>query len=80
MAATSLEEFLDCFAEAVEGVEREELEAGTVFRELEVWDSLAVLNVLSAVDETYGVNLTGNEMRSATTIRDLFELVQSKVG
>ena len=38
---------------------------------LEVWDSMAHLNIIAAVEETYEVMFSTAEMRELTTIRAL---------
>jgi acyl carrier protein len=52
--------------------------ANTNFRELDEWSSLIALAILNMIDKKYGIRLTPVEMRAANTIRELFDLVQSK--
>lgn len=42
------------------------------------WDSLALLIVIAIADEQYGVSLTGDEVRAATTPRDLAARIAAK--
>lgn len=50
------------------------LQAETRFRELPVWDSLASLTLLSVVDARFGFQMSGEQLRSCATVRDVFEL------
>lgn len=49
------------------------------FRDIEGYSSLVALLIISMFDEEYGVTVTGDDMRKASTIQDLFSLVQSKL-
>lgn len=49
------------------------------FRDIDGYSSLVALLIISMFDEEYGVTVTGDDMRKASTIQDLFSLVQSKL-
>ena len=49
----------------------------TVFREVRGWDSLCSLLTIEFVDETFGQQLSGRQIASATTVADLWELVST---
>ena len=55
-----------------------EFTASTVFKDLDEWSSLIALSIIAMVDEEYDVALKGDDIRNATTIEDLFNVVQSK--
>ena len=74
----SVDGFVKNFEDAVEGTEPGSLNADTEFTTLEQWDSLAALSVLAMVDAEYETEISGNELRKAKTLRDLFSIVQSK--
>ena len=40
------------------------------------WDSLAHVAIISAIEETYGINFSMNEILSVKSIKDLNELVK----
>jgi acyl carrier protein len=52
----------------------------TDFREIYDWDSLTALGVISMIDDEYGVKLSGDELRSSKSIRDIFNIVKTKIG
>ena len=73
-----IEGFISNFAEQFEEIEVNEFKAETVFRDLDEWSSLIALSVIAMVDEEYDVTLNGDDMKAATTIQDLFNIVKSK--
>lgn len=75
-----IKEFIENFADQLDDTAAETLSPETNFRELEEWSSLSALAVLGMIDDEYDVQLKGNEMRGANTIKELFDLVQSKLG
>ena len=47
-----------------------------IFREYEIWDSLAYLSVISFVDEEYGIVIPRDDFGKMKTIGDIFNFVQ----
>lgn len=74
-----IKEFIENFADQFEETDAAEIVADTVFRELEEWTSLTALSVMAMIDEEYDIQLKGDEMRSANTVQELFDLVSSKL-
>ena len=75
-----IKDFISNFAAQFDDTEESVFNAETKFRELDEWSSLLALSIIAMVDEEYDVQLKGEEMRSATTIQELFDLVKSKVA
>jgi|TARA_B110000977_G_scaffold19696_1_gene23696 acyl carrier protein len=71
----SLEKFIEDFEEAVEDIEPGSLTAATKYRELKVWDSLAVLTVIAMVDAEYDVRLKADTLKNCETLEALFAQV-----
>lgn len=74
-----LKDFIVNFAEQFDETDAEAFTTETKFRELEEWSSLIALSVIAMVDDEYDVQLRGDDMRSAVTIGDLFNVVKSRV-
>lgn len=73
-----IKDFVEKFAEQFDDAPAE-LTAETNFKELEDWNSLVALSVISMVDEEYEVTLKGEDIRNAVTVGDLFEIVKGKM-
>lgn len=71
-----LQEFISNFAEQFD--ETKGINASTVFHELDEYNSLIALSIIAMVDEEYNVTLKGDDMKSAKTVEDLFNIVKSK--
>jgi acyl carrier protein len=76
----TLEGFIGDFEEAVEDLEPGSVNGETRFRELEQWDSLAVLTVTAMIDADYEVRLRADELKGCATVAELFELVKGRAG
>lgn len=74
-----LQEFINNFAEQFDDIDASTLAANTDFKDLEDWNSLVALSVIAMIDEEYDVTLKGNDINGATTIEDLYNIVQSKM-
>ena len=75
-----LKEFIENFANQFDDTDPSEIKADTVFHELDEYSSLIALSIIAMVDEEYDVQLKGDDMRSAVTVEDLFNIVKSKVA
>ena len=74
-----LNEFIENFANQFEDTEASVFTSETKFRDLDEWSSLIALSVIAMIDEEYDVTINGEDMKSATTVQDLFNIVNSKV-
>jgi acyl carrier protein len=74
-----LNDFIEHFISVFDEVPTTPITGDTDFKnEIEEWDSLMAMGVISKVDDEYGVALKAEDLRSCTTIRNLFELVKSR--
>lgn len=70
-------EFLANFAFQFDETDSNEFKADTVFKELDEWSSLLALSIIAMVDEEYDVRIKGDDIRAASTIEDLYHIVNS---
>ncbi len=73
-----INEFIGNFADQFEDTDASEIKAETVFKDLDEWSSLIALSVIAMVDEEYDVTLKGDDIRGASTVEDLFNIVSSR--
>lgn len=73
----TLEDFVKSFARQFENTDPSMISAESDFKNLEEWDSLIALSVIALADEEFGVTLTGDDIRNATTVADLYEKIKS---
>lgn len=71
--------FLKNFTDILDDTDAVLVTAETNFRDLDEWDSLTALSLIAMVDEEYSVKLTGDEIKTSTTINELFDRVSSKL-
>lgn len=72
------EKFLENFANLFDETDASQITLSTEFRNLDEWSSLIALSVIAMADEEYDVKLKGDDIKSATTVEDLFNIVKSK--
>jgi len=70
--------FVTNFANQFEETDFSVFTKDTVFKELDEWSSLMALSIIAMVDEEYEVTLKGDDIRSANTIEDLYNIIKSK--
>lgn len=71
-------EFIKNFVDQFDDTDFSEFNMETKFRELEEYSSLNALAILNMINKKYAVLLKAEEMRTTNTIKELFDLVQSK--
>lgn len=74
-----LNDFVAHFAEQFDETEATVFTPETKYHDLEEWSSLIGLSVIAMVDDEYDVMLKGDEIRSAITIEDLYNIVKGKM-
>lgn len=70
--------FLQNFFDILDDTDVNLVQAETVFRDLEEWDSLTALSLIAMADEEYSVKLTGDDIKSSNTLNDIFEILKNK--
>lgn len=70
--------FLQNFADQFDDTDASQITMSTVFHDLDEYSSLIALSIIAMIDEEYDVQLKGDDMRSAVTVVDLFNIVKSK--
>lgn len=70
--------FLENFVNILDDTDASLIQADTIFRDLDEWDSLTALSLIAMADEEYSVKLTGEDIKSSVTLSDIFEIIKNK--
>lgn len=70
--------FIEQFGDQFDETDVSEFTPDTDFKNLDEWNSLTALSVIAMVDACFGARINGDDIRSARTIDDLFQIVISK--
>lgn len=73
-----LNEFIANFAEQFDDTDASEIQASTVFHDLDEWSSLTGMGVIALAKTEYGKAITGAELRACVTVEDVFNLINNK--
>lgn len=71
-------DFIKNFADIFDDTDISAFSLLTKFRELDEWSSLHALATLNMIELKYSVKLKPEEMKTANTVNELYELVASK--
>ena len=71
--------FIGNFAAQFDDTPADQITAETKFRDLDEWSSLIALSVIAMADEEYGVTLKGDDIKNASTVKDIFDAVAAKM-
>ena len=70
-----LKDFIENLTEQFDDTDASEIQADTVFQELDEWSSLTAMSIIAMVKTQYGKTITGRDVRRCSTVEDLFNLV-----
>lgn len=73
-----LNEFVENFANQFDDTDPAEIQASTIFHDLEEWSSLTGMSVIALAKTQYGKSITGAELKVCVTVEDVFNLINSK--
>jgi acyl carrier protein len=73
-----MEEFIKNFYEILEDTEANEINQNTDYKNLEEWDSMTSLMLIAMVDEKYGKQVIGIDIKECLTLENLYDRIQSK--
>lgn len=74
----SIEEFAERVEESFGIEEKGTLKPDTDYKDLEEWDSMRALILIAFVDTEFDVLLSGNDLKSVSTIREVYTLIQER--
>lgn len=74
----TLDEFVKAFAAEFDDTPEEQFSPATNYKELDEWSSLVALSIISMVDDEMDKRLTGADLRSCSSIEELFSLLEAK--
>lgn len=74
----TLNEFIEAFAGEFEDTDLNVFKPNTNYKELDEWDSLVALSIISMVDDELDKTITGADLRKHETIEELYNFIMSK--
>jgi len=73
-----LQKFITDFANQFDDTDISEFNENTFFQDLDEWSSMVLLSVIALAKINYNISITGAEIRSCKTVKDLYDLIESK--
>ena len=73
------QEFVQNFANLFDETDATEISLSTEFRSLDEWSSLIALSVIAMAYEEYNGKLKGDDIKTAHTVEDLYNVVKSRM-
>lgn len=74
-----LNNFIKKFVLQFDEIDAANINGETKFRDIEEWSSLIALSIIAMVDEEYNVKIKGEDIRNSQTIRDIYNIVKSRM-
>lgn len=75
----SVQELIEKIEAEIEELPRGVLQPDTNYRQLPEWSSMHALIVLALAETEYNVALSGEDLRSCSTVTDLQKLINSRM-
>lgn len=76
----SIEEFTRSLEAEFEDLEPGTINADTNYRSIKGWSSMHALIIIAFVDANFNIILNGSDLKSAETIRDLYNQIKQKAS
>lgn len=76
----TLDEFVELFGELFDETDVTNFTADTDFRDNDEWSSLTGLSVIAMIDDEFDVALKGEDIKSSSTIGDIYNRIKEKVN
>ncbi|MFN3918438.1 MAG: acyl carrier protein [Flavobacteriales bacterium] len=76
----TLEEFTRLLEKEFDDIDTNSLSPKTSYRNIPDFSSMHALVIIAFIDNQFDVLLTGEELKNAVTIEDLYNLVKSKTA
>lgn len=70
-----LNEFVKNFAEQFDETDASEIQASTVFHELDEWSSLTAMSIIAFAKVDFSKKITSSELNDCVTVEDVYNLL-----
>ena len=70
-----MQDFIQSFVELFDETPDIEILPDTKFKDIPGWDSLVAIGLIVMVSNNYGKSISGDVIRNATIIGDLYEMI-----
>jgi acyl carrier protein len=67
--------FISKFKELFFNSDELDITGATKFKELPEWDSLAALSLIALMDSEFGIKLSGEALKSISTVEEIYLLI-----
>lgn len=74
----NIHEFTKKLEVELEGIDPGSLTPETVYRGLKNWSSMHALIIIAFIDLNFDITLNAQDLKNTQTVKDLYDLVQSK--
>jgi len=78
MENMEIKDFIEKFSEQFEDTETTVFTPELEYKELDEWDSMMALTIISMIADEYNVPINGFDLKSSNTIQQLFETIKNK--
>jgi acyl carrier protein len=78
--ADHLEEFISKLERELDMLEPGSLKPDVKYRDIPNWSSMYALIIVAFCETEYNVSVTGDDLRKCETVKDLYQLVISRIG
>jgi acyl carrier protein len=68
-----MNKFLGHISEIFENTPKELISLNSKFKSFDEWDSLMALSLIAMFDSEYNIKLSGDQIRAANTLEDLYK-------
>lgn len=75
----SVQELIEKIEAEIEELPRGALQPDTNYRQLPEWSSMHALIILALAETEYNVTLSGEDLRSCSTVTDLQKIIESRM-
>ncbi len=70
--------FINQLEQELEGFPKDSITPDSDLRSFPEWSSMHALIIIALVDTEYNITITGEDLRSAKTVTDLFNIIKEK--
>ena len=74
-----LKNFIEKFAEQFIDTPAEEINADTIYKNLDEWSSITTLSVIAMIDENFDTLLTRDDINSVDTVEELYLKIKERL-
>lgn len=80
MSELNIDNFIEKLREEFDDIDPKAILADSTIKDIPDWSSMHALIIIALIDTEYDIMISGDDLRSSETVRDVYNIIEKKLS